>query len=167
MHSYDPPTMTQTDVHTKPENVVQFASIRIIADDLDPLVRFYEVLTGADPHWLTDDFVELVTPSATVAISHSARVGFLGEVAPRAAANDSVIFEFLVEDVEALLPRLEAELGDGLTVVQGLTTMPWGNVSLLVRDPGGSIVNLYTPVTADAVELQRRRQPQPLSRQGT
>ena len=141
-------------------SVVQLASIRIIADDLEPLVRFYEALTGAAAQWLTDDFVELVTPSATVAISHSNRVSFLGDGRPRAAANNTTIYEFLVEDVEALLAKLQAELGDDLTIAQGLTMMPWGNMSLLIRDPDGALINLYTPITPDAVKLQEQRQPQ-------
>ena len=30
--------------------------------------------------------------------------------------------------------------------------MPWGNRSLLLRDPDGNLVNFFTPVTAAAVE---------------
>ena len=146
-------TSTQT-------NTVQLASIRIVAEDLEPLVRFYEILTGAAAQWLTDDFVELVTPSATVAISHSSRVSFLGDGSPRAAANNTTIYEFLVEDVEALLVKLETELGDDLVIAQGLTMMPWGNLSLLIRDPDGALINLYTPMTSDALKLQEQRQPQ-------
>ncbi len=29
--------------------------------------------------------------------------------------------------------------------------MPWGNRSLLFRDPDGTLVNLFTPVSADAI----------------
>ena len=152
--------MTIADPRTTSANTVQFASVRIIAEDLEPLVRFYAAVTGAAAQWLTDDFVELVTPSATVAISHSRRVSFLGEDSPRAAANSSVIYEFLVEDVEALFSRLQADFGEALTVVQPLTMMPWGNISLLIRDPDGALLNLYTPVTPEALELQQRRQPQ-------
>jgi hypothetical protein len=28
--------------------------------------------------------------------------------------------------------------------------MPWGNRSVLLRDPDGNLVNLFTPVTPDA-----------------
>jgi predicted enzyme related to lactoylglutathione lyase len=155
-----PPTDTSTNGIS-----VQFASIRIIADDLKPLVRFYEILAGTTAQWLTDDFVEVVTPSATVAISHYSRVSFLGDDAPRPAASQSVVYEFLVEDVEALFANLQAKLGDDLVVAQGLTMMPWGNISLLIRDPAGTLINLYTPKTADAVKLQEARQPQILTTQ--
>jgi hypothetical protein len=30
------------------------------------------------------------------------------------------------------------------------TTLPWGNRSLLLRDPDGNVVNLFTPVTPEA-----------------
>ena len=143
-------------------NTVQLASVRVITEDLPRLVRFYEAVTGATARWLTDDFAELVTPSATFALSHPRRVAFIGENAPRAAANDNVIVEFLVDDVDDLFTRLRTELGDGLAVVQPPTLMPWGNQSVLLRDPDGTLINLYTPVTPDALQLQQQRQPQPL-----
>jgi catechol 2,3-dioxygenase-like lactoylglutathione lyase family enzyme len=143
-------------------NTVQLASVRVITEDLPRLVRFYEVVTGATAQYLTDDFVELVTPSATFALSHRRRVAFISKNPPRAAANNSAIVEFLVDDVEALFARLRAEYGDDLEVVQAPTMMPWGNLSVLVRDPDGALINLYTPMTPQALQLQKQRQPQML-----
>lgn len=141
-------------------STVQVASVRVLTEDLPRLLRFYQAITGATARWLTDDFVELVTPSATFALSHPRRVAFITERTPRAGANESAIVEFLVDDVDALFSRLQIELGSDLAVVQPPTLMPWGNLSVLLRDPDGALINLYTPVTADALELQRRRQPQ-------
>ncbi|WP_410589360.1 VOC family protein [Amycolatopsis sp. lyj-23] len=115
-------------------NAVQFASVRVITEDLHRMVRFHEVVTRA-PHPLIDDFVELTTPSATFALSHPRRVAFIDEKAPRAAANHSVIVEFLVDDVNALFSRLQDEFGESIAVVQPPTLMPWGNQSVLLRDP--------------------------------
>jgi len=143
-------------------NRVQLASLRVITNDLPRLVRFYAVLTGATPQYLTDDFVELVTPSATFALSTPERVAFITDNTPRAAANNTVIVEFLVEDTEALFTKLQGEFGDDLDVVQGPTTMPWGNLSVLIRDPEGSLINLYTPVTPDGLKLQQNRTPKML-----
>ncbi|MEW2342765.1 VOC family protein [Streptomyces griseoaurantiacus] len=141
---------------------VQLASVRLITDDIPRLVRFYEVLTGQTPQYLTEDFVELVTPSATVAVSGSARVAFITTNTPRGGgANNSAIIEFLVDDTNAVYERLAAHFGDDLDVVQPPTMMPWGNLSALVRDPDGSLVNLYTPVTPEAWQLQRNRTPAP------
>jgi catechol 2,3-dioxygenase-like lactoylglutathione lyase family enzyme len=147
-------------------NAVQLASVRVITEDLPRLVRFYEAVTGATARWLTDDFVEMATPSATFALSHPRRVAFISENTPRAAANNSAIVEFLVDDVDDLFTRLRAEFGDDLVVVQPPTLMPWGNQSALLRDPDGALSNLYTPVTPQALQLQQQRQPQ-LLQQGS
>ncbi|WP_396327833.1 VOC family protein [Jatrophihabitans lederbergiae] len=40
--------------------------------------------------------------------------------------------------------------------VQKPTTMPWGNRSIMFRDPDGNLVNLFTPVTEDAINKFRR-----------
>ena len=53
-------------------------------------------------------------------------------------------------DVDADYQRLADVLSGAL--VQVPTTMPWGNRSLLLRDPDGNLVNLFTPVTAEAIE---------------
>ncbi len=143
-------------------NTVQLASIRVITDDLPRLVRFYEVLTGATPQYLTDDFVELVTPSATFALSTPERVAFITDNPPRAADNHTAIVEFVMEDVESLLAHMKTELGADLDIVQAPTMMPWGNLSVLIRDPEGSLINLYTPVTPQARQLQQNRTPKML-----
>ena len=140
-------------------NSVQLASVRVITDDLPRLVRFYQVLTGATPQYLTEDFVELVTPSATFALSSPERVAFITENTPRGRANNSAIVEFLVDDTEALYERLQAEFGSDLDVVQPPAMMPWGNLSLLIRDPDGALVNIYTPMTLQARQLQHNRTP--------
>ncbi|MBV9171909.1 MAG: hypothetical protein JOZ81_17690 [Chloroflexi bacterium] len=36
--------------------------------------------------------------------------------------------------------------------VQQPSTMPWGNRSILFRDPHGNLVNLFTPVREDAIK---------------
>jgi hypothetical protein len=36
--------------------------------------------------------------------------------------------------------------------VQEPTTMPWGNRSILFRDPDGNLVNLFTPVSPEALQ---------------
>jgi predicted enzyme related to lactoylglutathione lyase len=55
-----------------------------------------------------------------------------------------VIIEFLVDDVDAVRQNLAGFVGE---FVQEPTTMPWGNRSLLFRDPDGNLVNFFTPVT--------------------
>jgi uncharacterized glyoxalase superfamily protein PhnB len=60
-----------------------------------------------------------------------------------------VILEFIVEDVDAEYERLRGRVAEFVTVP---TTMPWGNRALLFRDPDGNLVNLFTPVTDDAIK---------------
>jgi hypothetical protein len=35
--------------------------------------------------------------------------------------------------------------------------MPWGNRSLLLRDPDGNLVNFFTPVSAEAIRKFDRK----------
>ncbi|KOG55695.1 glyoxalase [Streptomyces griseoflavus] len=132
---------------------MNLVSLRMITDDVARLVEFYEHLTGVRAEWATPEFAELVMPSGTLAIAGSRTVALFGEGTARAAANHSVIIEFRVPDVDAEHRRLAAA---GRAFVQQPTTMPWGNRSLLLRDPDGNLVNLFTPVTEDAVRRQER-----------
>jgi catechol 2,3-dioxygenase-like lactoylglutathione lyase family enzyme len=126
---------------------MKLASVRIITDDLDRMVAFYENVTGITAQRPAPAFAELVSPSATLAIGHSQTVALFKEGSAHAADNHSVIIEWQVDDVDAEYERLERETLDW---VQTPTTMPWGNRSGLLRDPDGNLVNLYAPVTDDA-----------------
>ena len=126
---------------------MDFVSIRIITDDIKRLVAFYEQVTRLAPRWFTDDFAEIATPSCTLAIGSTRTLQMFEAGDTRSGANRSAIFEFLVDDVDAEYERLKPVLND---VVQEPTTLPWGNRSLLFRDPDGSLVNLFTPVSAEA-----------------
>ncbi|MEV0479628.1 VOC family protein [Streptomyces sp. NPDC050508] len=132
---------------------MNFVSIRVITDDVARLVGFYEQVTGVPATWSTPDFAELVTPACTLAIASTRTVALFGADSARPAANRSVITEFRVADVDAEFERL---VPLDCEIVQKPTTMPWGNRSLLFRDPDGNLVNFFTPVTPEAVERQRR-----------
>lgn len=120
---------------------MDFASIRIITDDLDRLVDFYELVTEASASRPAPVFAEFRTATGVLAIGSTATVAMLGDRAPRAGRNDSVILEFLVADVDAEFARLRGMLTD---VVLEPATMPWGNRSALFRDPDGNLVNLFS-----------------------
>ncbi|ROS75920.1 glyoxalase/bleomycin resistance protein/dioxygenase superfamily protein [Curtobacterium sp. PhB130] len=120
---------------------MEFASIRIITEDLDGMVTFYERVTGTTARRPAPVFAEIVTGGAVLALGTPATVAMLGAGAPTAGANGSVIVEFLVGDVDASFERLRPDLDD---VVLPPTTMPWGNRSVLFRDPDGNLVNLFT-----------------------
>jgi len=127
---------------------MQFASIRVLTANLPRLVEFYEQATGLPATRYTPDFAELPTPGATLAIGSLRTPELMGNPHVATATNRSVIIEFYVADVDAAYQRLADLLGPD--VVQAPTTMPWGNRSLLFRDPDGNLVNFFTPVTPAA-----------------
>lgn len=130
------------------ENTMDFVSIRIITDKIKPLVAFYETITGLTATWFTEDFAELATASCTLAIGSTRTLALFGADVAQSAANRSAIIEFRVGDVDAEYRRLAKIIGG---FVQAPTTMPWGNRSMLLRDPDGNLVNFFTPVSAEAI----------------
>lgn len=120
---------------------MELASIRIITSDVDRLVSFYELVTGTTAIRPAPVFANIVTGSATLAIGSTATVAMLGDRAPKPGANDSVIIEFMVDDVDAEFERLRGGLDD---IVLEPSTMPWGNRSTMFRDPDGNLVNLFS-----------------------
>ena len=128
---------------------MEFISIRIITANVARLAEFYEKATGLTAAWPTDDFAELRTSRATIALSGTRPIEMFTPGATTAADNRSVILEFLVDDVDQVFANLTDLVTD---VVKRPTTMPWGNRSLLVRDPDGNLVNFFTPVTPAAKE---------------
>lgn len=132
---------------------MDFVSVRIITDHVRRLVEFYEQSLQTTATWSTPDFAELATPSCTLAIASTRTVALFGADSARPADNRSVIIEFRVADVDHEYRRL-VQLVDEF--VQAPTTMPWGNRSLLFRDPDGNLVNFFTPVTVAAEKRQSR-----------
>jgi catechol 2,3-dioxygenase-like lactoylglutathione lyase family enzyme len=130
---------------------MHFASVRLITADFERLARFYETVSGQRLVRATPSFGELRTPGGTLAIGDTGTLApFGGELVASPAANRTAIVEFRVADVDADYARLATYLGDAL--VQAPTTMPWGNRSLLFRDPDGNLVNFFTPLTPAALE---------------
>ena len=132
---------------------MDFVSVRLITEDVQGLVAFYERALGLEARWGTEDFAEVVTPSCTLAIGQTRTVRLFGEGAARPADNHTAIIEFRVDDVDDEYDRLKDAIGEFVTEP---TTMPWGNRSLLFRDPDGNLVNFFTPVRADAIRRFER-----------
>ena len=127
---------------------MNFVSVRVITEDVERMVSFYEKVSGLAAMRYTPDFAELKTPACTLAIGSTRTLQMFGAGnVLRAAENHSVILEFFVADVDGEFVRLKEWVSE---FVQEPTTMPWGNRSLLFRDPDGNLVNLFTPVRAEA-----------------
>ncbi len=131
------------------EITIDFISIRIITSDVARLVDFYERATGAPASWANEDFAELRTAGATLAIASTRTVSLFAPGAAHPADNRTVILEFLVDDVDGVHQNLAGLVEE---FVNEPTTMPWGNQSPLFRDPDGNLVNFFTPVTPAAIE---------------
>lgn len=128
---------------------MNLVSIRIITDNLERLVSFYEIITGLTATRYTEDFAELPTHACTLAIGSARTTAFFGGDVAQPASNRSVIIEFLVPDVDKEFERLTKVVD---AFVQKPTNMPWGNRSMLFRDPDGNLINYFTPITPQAIK---------------
>jgi catechol 2,3-dioxygenase-like lactoylglutathione lyase family enzyme len=122
---------------------VRLASIRLVTDDLPALTAFYAALTGTEPitPFGPGDYAELHTEGSIVALATRAGVERFNNAAATAAANRSAILEFQVDDADNERARLAGLVTDW---VQEPTTQPWGNRSMLFRDPDGNLINVYS-----------------------
>ena len=120
---------------------MKFASVRIVTRDVDRLVAFYERLSGIEAIRPADGFAEMRFEGATLAISSEHLIMLFNAGAATAAKNQSAILEFEVADVTAVSDRMDAA---ETNIVMPTKVMPWGNRSLLLRDPDGNLVNLFS-----------------------
>ena len=125
---------------------MKLASTRLVARDLKAVVGFYETVTGQAAEWLAPVFAEIVTPGATLAVGGEETVAAFKEGSTEAAANRTAVLEFMVDDVDAEFARLKGKV----QVVHEPKLMPWGNRTAQFRDPEGTAVALYTPVSEAA-----------------
>lgn len=130
-------------------HTMNFTSIRIITADIKRLVQFFEDAMKLSARWSTEDFAEIASNSFTIAIGSTRTLSLFGQGVAQAAGNKSVIIEFLVENVDEDYERIKDLTSE---VVQKPTTMPWGNRSLLFRDPDGNLINFFTPVSPEAMK---------------
>lgn len=120
---------------------MKFASVRVVTQHIEGLVEFYQKLSGLEAARPADGFAEIQFEGAVLAISSEHLIKLFNAGAATAAANRSAILEFEVEDVDAVFERMNAL---GTDVAMPATLMPWGNRSLLLRDPDGNLVNLFS-----------------------
>lgn len=123
---------------------MKFASIRVVTRNFESLIAFYQRLAGFDAVRLADEFAEMRFEGATLAISSEHLIKRFNGGAAVAAANRSAILEFEVQDVDAALERMNGANASEAQLVMPATVMPWGNRSLLLRDPDGNLVNIFS-----------------------
>jgi uncharacterized glyoxalase superfamily protein PhnB len=118
---------------------MKLAAARIVTNDVSALARFYQRVTGVMPVG-SDEYVELRMAGVRLAICSEMAVRMFGARSAASAANRSLILAFEVTDVDAERARLDGVVVDW---VLEPTTQPWGNRSMLFRDPDGNLVNLF------------------------
>jgi uncharacterized glyoxalase superfamily protein PhnB len=126
---------------------MRIASVRLVTNDVDRLAAFYRLLTAVEPQRPNPEFADFRFGSFALAISSERLVRQFNAGAAVAAANRSAMIEFQVDDVDAVHARLMPE---GVDVAMPPATMPWGNRSMLLRDPDGNVVNIFARPVARA-----------------
>jgi Uncharacterized protein conserved in bacteria len=121
---------------------MQLAYARIVTKNLESLAQFYERITGLKAIG-DDQYVVIKTPRGELAISDEKGSDTHGAGAAKARSNSSIVLDFEVSDVDSERARLGALVRE---FVMEPTDQPWGNRSLLFRDPDGNLINFYTPL---------------------
>ena len=132
---------------------MRLGAVRLVTADVAGLARFYEAITRVASVG-SDEYVELRVPGATVSICSAVAVRVFGGVEALPGTNRSVILDFEVDDVDAERARLDGVVADW---VQQPTTQPWGNRSMLLRDPDGNLVGLFARALNGARPTRRTR----------
>ena len=97
------------------------------------------------PVALNEYYVEIEAGPVTVGFSKRRFTEYREDdgapTAGRQLGQDEIILYFLVDDVDAEYPRVAAL---GVEWVMPPATQPWGNRSMIFRDPAGNLVNVFS-----------------------
>ena len=130
---------------------MELVQARIVCDDVEALARFYTRLIGTSVA-LNEYYVEVPAGPASVGFSKRRFTEYApGADDPTVPRMAEVILDFEVPDVDAEFERLRPL---GLDWVLGPTTQPWGNRSMILRDPAGVLINVFSR-PSNAVEEGR------------
>jgi predicted enzyme related to lactoylglutathione lyase len=122
---------------------MELVQSRIVTDDVARLAAFYARLVQAEVA-LNDYYVEVPTGAMSVGFSRRHFTEYREDQAacpdcPRHRAQ--VILDFRACDADAEYPRVA---GLGVDWVTPPTTQPWGNRSMIFRDPAGNLINVFS-----------------------
>jgi predicted enzyme related to lactoylglutathione lyase len=116
---------------------------RIVTSDVEALAAFYARLVDT-PVALNEYYVEVPTGALSVGFSKCRFTEYGEDQAARPEDHrlrDEIILDFMVGDVDAEYARIAAL---GVAWVMLPTTRPWGNRSMIFRDPGGNLVSVFS-----------------------
>jgi len=99
-----------------------------------------------EPQIYRGNYVEFTLEAGTLALWRQSECAEFGVGTLRGTANNRVLIELEVADVDREYTRLK-----GLHVdwVQELTTQPWGHRAFYVRDPDGNVLNFQMVVAEE------------------
>ena len=119
------------------------ALVTIVTTNLDQMRTFDQAVLQIEPQIYRGNYIEFTLEAGTLALWRQSECAEYGLGVVRGAANDRVLIELEVADVDGEYARLK-----GLQVewVQELTTQPWGHRAFYIRDPDGNVLNLHTAV---------------------
>jgi predicted enzyme related to lactoylglutathione lyase len=116
---------------------------RIVTDDVEGLAAFYARLVET-PVALNEYYVEV--PAGQMSVGFSKRRFTEYDEGSEARPDGQprvgeIILDFQVDDVAAEYERILALEVDW---VMPPTTQPWGNRSMIFRDPAGNLINVFS-----------------------
>jgi uncharacterized glyoxalase superfamily protein PhnB len=126
------------------EPEMELVQTRIVTDDVQRLAAFYARLAHAAVV-LNDYYVEVPTGAMSVGFSRRRFTEYREDqtIRPgRLQHRAEIILDFRAGDVDAEYQRI-ASLGADW--VMPPTTQPWGNRSMIFKDPEGNLVNVFSP----------------------
>ena len=125
---------------------MRLAFARLVTEDVSKLAQFYSELLGVAVLG-SEEYVEMRTGGCVLSIVSKRSVDLFSGGAAEPAANRSVILDFEVEDVDREYSRLQRFVGEFVLRPQD---QPWGNRSMLFRDPDGNLINFFARISAVA-----------------
>jgi uncharacterized glyoxalase superfamily protein PhnB len=123
------------------KDLMKLALVTIVTANLEQMRTFYQEVLQIEPQIYRGNYVEFALEAGTLALWRQSECVAFGIAPMRGAANNSVLIEFTVEDVDGEYTRLK---GLQIDWVQELTTQPWGHRAFYVRDPDGNVLNFHT-----------------------
>ena len=120
---------------------MRLAFARLVTHDVPALAGFYARVLETAPLG-SDEYAELRTAGCVLSIVSKRSVDIFSAGAAEAAANRSLILDFEVEDVDKEYRRLRSLVRE---FVLPPTHQPWGNRSMMFRDPDGNLINFFAP----------------------
>jgi catechol 2,3-dioxygenase-like lactoylglutathione lyase family enzyme len=122
---------------------MKLALVTIVTTNLEQMRTFYQAVLQIGPQIYRGNYIEFTLEAGTLALWRQSECAEYGLGVVRGAANDRVLIELEVADVDGEYARLK-----GLQVewVQELTTQPWGHRAFYVRDPDGNVINVHMAV---------------------